>query len=228
MRNHDFEDPPAPGPTASPRQGGQPAGGLPTATHLRARMPCIALGGPRGVGKTTVLSALQRLQSDVNVVHVSRELTKLAGLHGVERFRTLPPALKVEIRAEFARTQVEAVRESSRPTIFDLHYIDVDEGTNCIQPHELLEHVDAFVLLEADLPTVLERRRTDASRNRSLDPLRVIQEHEAELVMMRALASRYSRPHFQIENDGAVADAAHRILHLIEHLSANPSLPRRT
>jgi len=177
----------------------------------------IVVGGARGVGKTTVLSDIQRLRSDLDVVHVSRELSKLASQRGLDGFRTLTPELKAELRAEFAHAQAIACG-TPRSMMFDLHYVDVDEGVDTIQPDELLRHVDVFVLLQADHSTVLNRRRADGTRARSLDPSHVALEQAAELAMMETLARRYDRPAIRVDNDGPPQDVAQRLLQLLDRL----------
>jgi len=80
---------------------------------------------------------------------------------------------------------------------------------------------DLFVLVEADLVEILNRRQTDATRNRDIDDEKGIEEHQ---FMNRAMSMAYAclinaAVKIIMNQDGEVQKAAKEFFDLIKRLS---------
>lgn len=175
----------------------------------------VAVGGARGVGKTTVLRAVQCARPETRVVHMSHELTLLTRKAGYLSFRDLDVNIKRDLREELGRELCHGVLLADGTTLLDLHYVDLDEAQRLIQPAELLALVDVFVVLEASLAAMHARRTSDATKRRSVDIARIEAEQAAERGAMQELAGRYGRRGVTIANDDDISQTVRGFLSLL-------------
>jgi adenylate kinase len=179
----------------------------------------VAVGGTQGVGKTTALPLIREHLQDVEVIPTSRMLVSHALELGLGDFHVLPPDDKQRVRlavADAILTSVEVAR--CRIVVLDWHYMDVREGLVPIQPENLARRVDAFILLEASVETICERRRGDGSRMRTLESSLISEEQEGQLRVARLLASEQGRSLLRVSNEGSPDQVARAISNAIQLL----------
>ena len=117
----------------------------------------VAIGGPQGAGKSTVL----RLLADQHPDYVSISV----GDQFPPGFRSLPVTARARVRAracEWLGSQLLANRKAV--VIVDLHYLDLRESDPRVQPSKLLAQFDLHVLLVVPADVLLVRRISDSSR----------------------------------------------------------------
>lgn len=154
-------------------------------------MPVICVGGVAGVGKSTVIGeARDRLEAEgYNVYSVGTFMFEEAERRGLVEDRDTMRFLDEGVQDELKDYAVEQLIERSAAgenIVLDSHYvIPTPDGYLPGLPNEDLERigVDAYVLLFADPQVISERRVSDPSRQRDIDPLHEIardQYHESE------------------------------------------------
>lgn len=149
----------------------------------------IAVGGPKGVGKTTVLEKIVKQQPEWQLIKVSQELLYLAD----NAWSDLLVEQKDEIRKIFVQKLLKNLPEN---LILDLHYIDLREGAEkCIQPKELINICTHFVVFLAPAELILKRRKKrDKDRFKELNLAEIKQESMAEFKMAKKLAKENKKP----------------------------------
>lgn len=139
----------------------------------------VAVGGPQGVGKSTVLRLLRDQWPAVEVVSIGDQL---------------PPDFKQLSATDRARARLQAgnvvldrmTRQAGGVLLVDLHYLDMDEVDPRIQSSKFLERFSHHVLLIASPAAIESRRRSDTQRsNRSFDYRKIQRDVEAHTEYFR-------------------------------------------
>jgi len=92
----------------------------------------LAVGGAKGVGKTTALKGLQEL-SPAQVVYVSAELNKFSLTKNSKRLSELHISERDDVRKEYGEGLAEKLTKSSDNKVYvDLHYTDIREDPDKI------------------------------------------------------------------------------------------------
>jgi adenylate kinase len=117
----------------------------------------VAVGGPQGVGKSTVLRLLARQRLDYEAISVGDQFPA--------DFRSLSAAGRARVRAQASeRLSSRLVANRDAVLLVDLHYLDLREPDPRVQPPEVLALFNLHVLLVAPAEILLARRRSDPSR----------------------------------------------------------------
>lgn len=160
-----------------------------SALHLRR----ICLVGVRGIGKTTLVRSVLHALPDVEHIVGSAVLRELAGAE-FAHFDHLPPERKAHYRESAIEWMVNHQARTQKHILCDGHTSLLDESTGTVGPVFTTRDCAFFrelVLLEAPLDLVLERRRQDSSKRRSLDPHTVAAELAGERETAASIAERY-------------------------------------
>ncbi len=171
-------------------------------------MPVICVGGVAGVGKSTVIGeARDRLEADgYNVYSVGSFMFEEAERRGLvedrDQMRFLEEELQDQLK-DYAVNQLVERSAAGENIVLDSHYvIPTPDGYLPGLPNEDLERigVDAYVLLFADAQVISERRMSDPSRQRDMDPLDEIGRdlyHESQ--MAHEVAAQTNVPLYVID-----------------------------
>ena len=146
-------------------------------THSLRR---ICLVGVRGVGKTTLIR--------------SAVLRELAG-DDFRRFDHLPPAVKERYRQDAITWMEKRQAHHGKHILCDGHTSLLDESTGQVGPVFTERDCRFFrelILIEAPAETILQRRRADSSKRRSLDPAVVAAELRGERQSSQSIAEQWS------------------------------------
>lgn len=176
----------------------------------------ICLVGVRGVGKSTLVKSVLPELPEVEHVVGSAVLRELAGAD-FQRFDHLPEETKRAYRLSAIDWMEARQDETQRHILCDGHTSLLDESTGRVGP-VFTERDCAFfrelILLEAPLELVLERRRGDTRKRRSLDPDVVRRELEGERHTSAAVSARWGmRLHrLPVGDDHAIAEALKELL----------------
>jgi len=179
-------------------------------------MLCIVLGIP-GVGKTTVLRAVAK-KVDVTKFNFGDYMfaeAKRAGLvEDRDDMRKLPKKKQLELQHQAA----EKIHKESRAgkVIVDTHSsIKTPTGYIIGLPESILRALnpETIILLEYDPKYIRKRRLKDASRERDVDSIEQIEEHQ---MMNRCFAAVYANfanaTLLIVQNEqGGVDEAAEKI-----------------
>lgn len=150
----------------------------------------ICLVGVRGVGKTTLIRSVIDELPHVDYIVGSAVLRELAGAD-FARFDHLPPAVKQRYREGAIAWMEERQRRTGKHVLCDGHTSLLDESTGAVGPVFTDRDCNFFrelILLEAPIDVVLDRRRADPSKRRSLVPETVAAELLGEREFSRRLA----------------------------------------
>ena len=165
-------------------------------------MKMILAGGARGVGKTSIFSALEHLRLEdysMKVIHSSRELQELATSSYGQRLNGLDDGRK---GALLDALMEKALSSGADVIIFDTHYVELDRlgRASRLIPAEHERLYSCHMLVEATAKEILSRRLNDASRTRNLDPRLIGKEIEAERATAMEIAARTGTPLYTINN----------------------------
>lgn len=117
----------------------------------------VAVGGPQGVGKSTVLRLLARQHLDYEAISVGDQFPA--------DFRSLSAVDKVRVRAQASdRLSSRLLANRDAVLLVDLHYLDLREADPHIQPRDILALFNLHVLLIAPADVLLARRTSDPGR----------------------------------------------------------------
>lgn len=150
----------------------------------------ICLVGVRGVGKTTLIRSVIEEVPRVDYIVGSAVLRELAG-DDFARFDHLAPLVKQRYREDAIAWMEERQCRIGKHILCDGHTSLLDESTGAVGPVFTDRDCGFFrelILLEAPLDVVLERRRADPSKRRSLAPETVAAELLGERDTSRRLA----------------------------------------
>lgn len=161
-------------------------------------MPRVYVGGVGGCGKTVACKAFATKHPDVSCLTGSEIMMKAAGVGTREELMNLPDEVKEPLRAR----AFEAYYQSNGQLVIDGHFYLT--GTD-------IRYLDAFILLEVDLPKLTLFRIGDSSRARSLKR----EEMQSEITLMeervRHLERTYSIRVIRINNGGSIDDLVTKI-----------------
>lgn len=153
----------------------------------------ICLVGVRGVGKTTLIRSILGELPRVDYIVGSAVLRELAG-DDFARFDYLPAAVKQRYREDAITWMEQRQCREGKHILCDGHTSLLDESTGTVS-QVFTDRDCAFfselILLEAPLEVVLERRRADNSKRRSLAPEIVAAELHGERDTSHRLAERW-------------------------------------
>lgn len=169
----------------------------------------IAVGGARGVGKSTTLSFLSQNTGE-KVIFVSQELTKFC-LHETGRgLFSYSSEEKDILRESFGEYLINKFLEQRTGRfILDLHYTDYREGHDkVIQPECILERISKYVILDASSNSILRRRHFDSNRVRDLDLKLIEVERISERKAAERLAAYYKKPFYLFSTEGLSLEIA--------------------
>lgn len=151
----------------------------------------ICLVGVRGVGKTTLIRSVIGDLPRVDYVVGSAVLRELAGAD-FARFDHLDPGVKQRYREDAIRWMEDRQARVGKHVLCDGHTSLLDESSDRVGPVFTERDCRFFrelVLLEASAEAVLQHRRSDLTKKRSLDPAVV----RAELAGERETSLRIAR-----------------------------------
>lgn len=158
----------------------------------------IAVGGPKGVGKTTVLEQAINQLPEWQLIKVSAELLRLTD----NSWSNLSIGRKDEMRQLFAQ---ELLKNLPNKLLLDLHYVDLREGAEkCIQPAELINKCTHFIVFLALPELILKRReKREKDRSKELSLVQIREEIIAELNMARKLAEESKKTYFVFDRSSS-------------------------
>ena len=162
------------------------------------------------MGKTTLLRSVLAEVTGVQHVVGSAVLRQLAG-EEFDRFDHLPPARKHEYRVAAIEFMADLQRDRQEHLLCDGHTALLDESTGEVGgvfTDSDCRFFKELILMEAPADVVLDRRRGDASKRRSLDPAVVRLEVEAERAMATKVAARWGMKLHRLPLDPAAATVA--------------------
>jgi len=167
----------------------------------------LAVGGAKGVGKTTALKGLQEL-SPAQVIYVSAELNRFSLTKHSKRLSELDIPKRDEVRKEYGEGLAERLIKSSDNKVYvDLHYTDIREDPDKIlHPALFLSIVNYFIIMTADLEVIHERRSAGTTRKRELNLEKIKTEQDSELNCVTRLAHSYGKTLTQINAALSIAE----------------------
>lgn len=194
-------------------------------------MTLIVVTGMPGTGSSTVIEAALKLKlneegaafTPMNYGDVMFEVARGEGIvEQRDEMRKLPKERQQEIQ-RLASEKIADLKESTN-LIIDTHCtIKTPSGYLPGLPEPVLRKIkpDLFVLVEADPVEILNRRQTDATRNRDVDDEKSIEEHQ---FMNRAMSMAYAcltgaSVKIIVNHDGEVERAAKEFFELMKGLS---------
>jgi adenylate kinase len=179
-----------------------------TTTVLRR----ICLVGVRGVGKTTLIRRVVTELPHVDYIVGSAVLRELAG-SDFQRFDHLEPQVKQRYRERAIEWMEDRQAGTGKHILCDGHTSLLDESTGTIGPVFTDRDCRFFrelILLEAPIEAVLEQRRTDSTKRRSLDPQVIAAEIQGERETSRKVAESWGMVYHTLPASTAI-EAADRL-----------------
>lgn len=153
----------------------------------------ICLVGVRGVGKSTLIRRVVSELPHVDYIVGSAVLRGLAG-SDFPRFDHLEPQAKQRYRERAIEWMEDRQASTSKHILCDGHTSLLDESTGTIGPVFTERDCRFFrelILLEAPIEAVLEHRRADTTKRRSLDPQVIAAEIRGERETSRSVAETW-------------------------------------
>lgn len=153
----------------------------------------ICLVGVRGVGKSTLIRNVVAELPFVDYVVGSAVLRELAG-SDFQRFDHLPPEVKQHFREQAIGWMEARQARTGLHILCDGHTSLLDESTGLVGPVFTERDCGFFrelILLEASVETVLEQRKSDMTKRRSLDPKVIAAELDGERMTSRRIAESW-------------------------------------
>lgn len=164
-------------------------------------MIMIAVGGARGVGKSTTLGLLTKLDPEIDLISLGDKLNDFSLRQtGTSIYDVSTPA-KDQMRKAFTEELILGVQQNDGCFLLDLHYTDIREGVDkIIQPEVLIKNVDNYVVFDADAETIAQRSLNDPKKRNRITNLAYIEmDRFAEVSAARYLAEIYHRPYTYID-----------------------------
>jgi adenylate kinase len=114
----------------------------------------VAVGGPQGVGKSTVLRLLARQHPEYNMISVGDQFPA--------DFSSLSAPDRARVRAQASELlSSRLLADRGVVLLVDLHYLDLREPDPRVQPPEILAQFNLQVLLVAPVEVLLARRMSE-------------------------------------------------------------------
>ncbi len=156
----------------------------------------IAIGGPKGVGKSSILHNVIRFFPGFTIISSGSVLQKVSQAQYGLNFVDLPREAKRVVR----RTYTEGVMKETAHTLLDIHYGEFEDGGYpCVIPELLLPHITHFVLVMGNSEAILNRRSHD-SKERRADRASVRLNVLGERIIFNELVARYNKENVIIHN----------------------------
>lgn len=168
------------------------------------------------MGKTTLIRRVVHELPHVDYIVGSAVLRELAG-PDFQRFDHLEPQVKQRYRERAIEWMEDRQARASKHILCDGHTSLLDESTGTIGPVFTERDCRFFrelILLEAPNETVLEHRRADTTKLRSLDPKIIAAEIQGERETSRRVAESWGMVYHTLPASTApeVADRLRDIL----------------
>jgi len=142
----------------------------------------ICLVGVRGVGKTTLIRSIIKELPQIDYIVGSAVLRELAGAE-FDHFDRLPLATKERYRKDAIRWMEARQAEQGKHLLCDGHTTLFNEGmgsSEIVFTQQDCQFFRELILLESPVDLILQQRRGDSSKARSLDPSVISKELAAE------------------------------------------------
>lgn len=183
---------------------------------ISSELKLIAVGGTRGVGKTTILRRLASSYPEVRVIFMSDELKRYTLEKTGRGFFDHDIPSRDRLRREFGMELIKKFEIMKGIVLLDLHFTDIREGQDkIIQPGELLQEISALVLVEAPSETILARRQLEELRGRKLSLEDISLERASELKGAITIASQFNIPLMRVNAEGTIEEATLEIIHAL-------------
>lgn len=131
----------------------------------RKKQLIVAVGGPKGVGKSAVLTKLSSLINNFTIISTGRILEKISQKKYKKRFLLLTRREKEKVRNQYARRCLK----TSKNLLLDIHLGEFEDGGYpCVIPKKLLKNITHFILITANPKIIQERRKLD-NKSRKAD-----------------------------------------------------------
>lgn len=181
-------------------------------TSPQARRLCLV--GVRGVGKSTLARAVIPKVPTFDYIVGSAVLRELVGPE-FARFDHLPAERKVSYRLAAIDWMERRQTITGLHVLCDGHTALLDESSGevgIVFTDRDCEYFRELVLMEAPPDTILERRRADATKRRSLDPSTIEREIAAERTAVAAISARWGQRIHHLQDGAGAADQLQEIL----------------
>ena len=166
-------------------------------------MARVYIGGIGGSGKTRVTRLLAERIEGVSTLTGSEIMMRAAGVSSREELRQLPEEQKERLRISV----IPALYKSHDQLLAEGHYYLTREEIDCF---------DAFLLVEAPVERIVEFRRSDVTRVRSLEPEAVLRERQEMTERIKLLETRHGLQVVKIENGSTLDDLAEKVRSVYE------------
>lgn len=163
----------------------------------------IYIGGPNGVGKTTLAREVAKLDPTYRTLSGSEVMMKACGVGTREELMYLDPEFKAKIEA----TKYVEVVMAFPNLIMDGHFVLCREQMECF---------DRFILMVADPRRILELRIADHTRRRELqleDIRRDLELHIERAGIFKAIYP--DQEVFVIENNAGLGEAVREFKNIV-------------
>lgn len=177
----------------------------------------VAVGGARGVGKTTTLKNLAIKNPDFRVISLGEELNNLSINKLGKSFFDIEIVEKDIIRKEHGNDLISRISPLPNVFLLDLHYTDLREKEEkIIQPEIILQNIDVFVFFDAEKELILHRMLVDSEKRGRIQSVSYIERDRiAEMVAAKSLAEKYGKTFFYLDTRSPVEETTlelHRFL----------------
>jgi len=132
---------------------------------MNSQRTIIAIGGPKGVGKTALIKKLRPTLKNFAIICTGKILQEIAQRKYHKDFVFLDKTKKHIIRKRYA----ERVLAIDKNQLLDIHFGEFEDGGYpCVVPENLLEAITHFILITASPEEIQKRRKLDG-KSRKLD-----------------------------------------------------------
>lgn len=178
--------------------------------------------GPKGVGKTTVLSEFTSTKPDVRHVHFGEKLAEIAGMEGIDvDGESLGPTERTYLRRRTSVAVKQLATEMETPVVVDTHFLFPTRYG--FVPGLLVDNVrtldpERILVFDASAETIQRRLRDGGQRSVLYESLEQIERHRelGRIAATCAAATVGARIYF-VDNDSAsVEETAERVEDVFE------------
>lgn len=164
---------------------------------MEGKKVVVALGGAKGVGKTSLALMLKKKHPEIRVFNCGKILRDLSCRRFNKEFKRLNINDRNILREECGE---EIIKNFSCVNIIDLHFGEPENGKyQSVIPRSLLDKITHFVMLSADAHKILERRRRD-KKNRKLDIKNIINNSMGEKKIVEMLSKKTGIEFISVDN----------------------------
>lgn len=177
----------------------------------------VAIGGVKGVGKSSVLLRLSKAYPCIKVRYLSREIEQFSLNAFGHGFASFNQEDRRAVRHEVGLKISKELMSDNGVILMDCHYTDSSEDlSNIIQPQSVVVIVQLFAFADANTDTVLQRRKSDLSRKRILNPLDIDKSRESELNAALRLSAHTGKGFYRLDFSGSHEDNMFEILRMLK------------